>query len=68
MHQHAHHHPASGTPDELAVCPVMHMPVNKQAAKDSGLARTVNGKTYYFCCGSCIGMFEQNPDKYTHED
>ena len=66
--EHEHHHhadvPASGSPDELAVCPVMHMTVNKQQAEDSGLKRTYNGKEYYLCCHNCAADFDANPEQY----
>lgn len=59
-----HHHPASGSPAEMAMCPVMHIPVNKEEAKAHGLTRTYKGQTYYFCCNTCTGMFDKNPDQY----
>ena len=27
---------------------------------------TYKGKTYYFCCGGCKPMFDQDPAKYVH--
>ena len=66
-HEHHHHHadiPADGSPDELATCPVMHIPVNKQEAEDSGLKRTYNGKEYYLCCHNCAEEFDADPEHY----
>lgn len=66
---HGHNHtPADGSPDEMAMCPVMHIPVNKEEAKAHGLTRTYKGQTYYFCCNTCTGMFDKNPDKYAEAE
>lgn len=67
-HDHNHHASVSagGTPDEQAMCPVMHMPVNKQEAEDNGLKRTYNGKEYYFCCSSCTADFDSDPALYAN--
>jgi Cu2+-exporting ATPase len=63
---HTHHHDdATGSPDELAVCPVMHVAVNKEQAKAHGLVREYQGETLYFCCHTCTGLFDKDPDKYT---
>lgn len=64
-----HHHtdshaPATGSPAELAICPVMHMPVNKAEAKAHGLTREYNGETIYFCCNHCTEAFDKDPAKY----
>ena len=64
MHKH-HHEPAKGRDDELAMCPVMDIAVNKAEALEQGLTRTHNGQTYYFCCNTCTGMFDNDPEKYT---
>src|SRR3989344_5731548 len=65
-HQH-HNHSATGKPGELAICPVMHIPVNKEGAAAHGLIRTYQGQTYYFCCNTCTGMFDKDPEKYAQE-
>lgn len=62
--EHMHHAPASGKPEELATCPVMNVLVNKEEAKAHGLMREYKGQTYYFCCNTCTGMFDKEPDKY----
>lgn len=67
--KHEHHHPAvQGTPDEMAVCPVMHIPVHKSEAKAQGLVRNYEGKEYFFCCNMCVQQFDKNPDKYIEND
>ena len=66
---HRHHHasvPADGSADEVAMCPVMHMQVNKQEAEDSGLKRTYDSKEYYFCCNGCAADFDKDPARYAH--
>ena len=59
-----HHAPAIGSPAELAVCPVMDVAVNKEEAKAHGLMRVYKDKTYYFCCNTCTGLFDKDPDNY----
>lgn len=63
MNTHNHTH-ATGSPEELAVCPVMHIVVNKEEAKAHGLTRVYEGQTYYFCCNTCTSMFDKNPERY----
>lgn len=64
-HDHEHHHaPATGKPEDLAVCPVMDIEVNKKDAEQLGHVRTYNGKKYYFCCPSCLADFDKNPSSY----
>lgn len=66
---HLHHNHAGGAvikEDDKAMCPVMHMPVSKQAAEASGLVRTHKGERYYLCCDACTASFEQNPEQYAH--
>ncbi len=63
--KHEHHHPAAhGSPDEMAVCPVMHIPVNKSEAKAQGLVRSYKGKDYFLCCNTCVKQFDKDPTKY----
>ncbi len=62
---HSHNHDsASGKPEELAICPVMHVAVNKEKAAAHGLTRTYQGKTYYLCCNTCATAFDKDPKKY----
>lgn len=58
------HAPATGDPQKLAICPVMHIAVNKEEAASHGLTRTYKGKTYYLCCNTCTDMFDKQPEKY----
>lgn len=71
MHEHEHHHhnanASSIPPERQAVCPVTGDAVDKQEAQDSGRVREHNGETYYFCCNTCVQLFDKNPDKYTHQ-
>lgn len=64
-HSHHHNHPVTGTPDELATCPVAHVPVNKKEAEAAGRKRTVDGKDYYLCCDDCARQFDANPTHFT---
>jgi P-type Cu2+ transporter len=65
-HEH-HHNDATGTPEELAICPVMHVKVKKAEAVAHGLSRTYKGRTYYFCCNHCTEAFDKNPEKYADD-
>ena len=58
------HTPVTGNPKELAVCPVMSIAINKEEAAAHGLSRTYKGQTYYFCCNTCTGLFDIDPEKY----
>lgn len=49
---------ATNITEGLGVCPVMGMPAQKQ------YSYVYEGKTYYFCCPSCIELFQKNPQKY----
>lgn len=52
------------TKDEIGkteMCPVSNSKF--QVAKDTPVI-DYNGKSYYFCCVSCIDDFKKNPDKY----
>ncbi len=42
------------------VCPVS----GEAIGKDSSATYVYNGKSYKFCCPSCINKFKENPDKY----
>jgi YHS domain-containing protein len=41
-------------------CPIMGGEINKEIYTD------YKGNRVYFCCKSCIGEFNKNPDKYIH--
>ena len=73
-HDHEHHHhgdaPAvnpSTLDDTQAICPVTGDVVVKAEAEALGHSRTYNGQTYYFCCATCVQLFDKNPEKYTHQ-
>lgn len=63
-----HHHATGGLPDEMAMCPVMLIPVNKAEAKAHGLTRKYRGKAYYFCCNTCTSRFDKDSEKYTQDE
>jgi ferredoxin-NADP reductase/YHS domain-containing protein len=73
-HEHHHHHhgdapavdPAT-LDDTQAICPVTGDVVVKAEAEALGHIRTHNGQTYYFCCATCVQLFDKNPEKYTHQ-
>src|SRR3989344_4747003 len=68
MNNHDHNHSlVKGLSGELAICPVMRMPVNKEVAKAHGLTRTYKDQTYYLCCNSCASAFDKEPQKYAEE-
>ncbi len=67
-HEQEHEHiPGTGPPEELDMCPVIHIPVNKKEAEEKGHMREYNGKKYHFCCATCTAKFDENPAQYTEE-
>lgn len=50
----------AGAAAEMASCPVL----GTTMAKDKMIPYEREGKTYYFCCQSCVEKFKKNPDKY----
>ena len=73
--EHEHHH--HGEPADLstidittqAICSVTGDIVEKQEAEQVGHVRDYNGKKYYFCCNTCVKLFDKNPEKYaTHHN
>lgn len=58
------HEDAAGSPDELATCVVMNIPVKRTDAEARRLTRAYNGQTYYLCCNGCAEMFDEDPQKY----
>jgi YHS domain-containing protein len=63
-----HHHPdvdpAAIPPERQATCPVTGDTVDMQEAERTGHVREYNGQKYYFCCATCVQLFDQNPQKY----
>ncbi len=46
---------------KIAVCPVMNL---KISAREDTPVIDYKGKSYYFCCSSCVYEFKKDPDKY----
>lgn len=75
-HHHEHHHhdsepvdPSSVDENTQAICTVTGDIVEKQEAEQVGHVRDYNGKKYYFCCNTCVKLFDKNPEKYaTHHN
>jgi ferredoxin-NADP reductase len=70
-HEHHHHETAPvDIPEERrAICPVTGDLIDKEEADTLGHVREYNGKKIYFCCATCVKLFDKNPDKYTvHHD
>lgn len=73
-HEHHHHHgeltdPATINEQTQAICSVTGDVVNKEEAKQAGHVREYNSKKYYFCCGTCVQLFDKSPEKYaTHHN
>ena len=73
-HEHHHHHhgdapavdPAT-LDDTQAICPVTGDVVVKAESEALGHSRQHDGQTYYFCCATCVQLFDKNPEKYTHQ-
>lgn len=74
-HDHDHHHHHGDAPavdpatldDTQAICPVTGDVVVKAEAEALGHSRQHDGQTYYFCCATCVQLFDKNPEKYTHQ-
>ncbi|MGB3009304.1 MAG: FAD-binding oxidoreductase [Candidatus Saccharimonadales bacterium] len=73
-HEHHHHHhgdapavdPAT-LDDTQAICPVTGDVVVKAESEALGHSRQHDGQTHYFCCATCVQLFDKNPEKYTHQ-
>ncbi|UCC95615.1 MAG: YHS domain-containing protein [Candidatus Omnitrophota bacterium] len=57
-HEHVMEEQTIGGGQDLGICPVM----GGKATQEHSY--THEGKTYYFCCPSCIEAFKKNPEKY----
>ena len=67
MHE---HHQADNSiksipPERQARCPVTGDMVDMHEAENAGHVRDYGGKRYYFCCATCVQMFDKNPEEYT---
>jgi ferredoxin-NADP reductase/YHS domain-containing protein len=66
-HEHHHHHDDNAAvipPERQAVCVVTGDTVDKQEAETLGHVREYNGQKYYFCCNTCVQLFDKNPEQY----
>ncbi|HRJ06218.1 MAG TPA: hypothetical protein PK096_04395 [Candidatus Saccharibacteria bacterium] len=66
-HEHNHHHDTDPTDiptDRLAVCPVTGDAIDTAEAEKLGHFRDVDGKRVYFCCATCVQLFDKNPEQY----
>lgn len=50
--------------NQLAICPVMKSPIDKNIAEEKGLMRDYNGKKYFLCCAGCGPLFDEDPATY----
>lgn len=67
-HEHHHHHDteAADIPaDRMAVCPLTGDAIDTVEAEKLGHFRDVDGKRIYFCCATCVQLFDKNPEQYT---
>ena len=67
-HEHHHHHDSEAADipvDRMAVCPVTGDAIDTAEAEKLGHFRDVDGKRIYFCCATCVQLFDDNPNKYT---
>lgn len=70
MHDHEyHHHDTEGAKDipteYQATCPVTGDAIDTREAEKLGHFRDVDGKRIYFCCSTCVQLFDKDPEQYT---
>lgn len=53
--------------NETAICPVSKEQIDVLEAKEDGLERIVDGKTYYLCCHHCAADFDADPKEFINE-
>ncbi len=53
--------PTKAEVGKKVICPVKN--VNFEVAKDTPVV-DYKGKTYFFCCDTCLNEFKKDPDKY----
>lgn len=66
-HDHDHYSEAvdpATLDDTQALCPVTGEVVDKQEAEKLGHVREYGGQKYYFCCSTCVHLFDANPEDY----
>ncbi len=68
-HHHEHHHELTHPipVERQATCPVTGDIVDMQEAELLGHVREYEGKKYYFCCSTCVHLFDANPGDYAVE-
>lgn len=67
---HHHHHDTEITDipaDRTAVCLVTGDVIDKVEAEKLGHFRDYDGNRAYLCCATCVRLFDENPEKYTHK-
>lgn len=66
--EHHHHNKevADIPADRQAVCSVTGDVFDTAEAEKLGHFRDVNGERIYFCCATCVKLFDKNPEQYTH--
>jgi len=46
---------------KITICPVMNL---KISVREDTQVIDYKGKSYYFCCSSCVDEFKKDPDKF----
>lgn len=65
-HHHHHDNQVADIPAErAAVCPVTGDAIDTREAEKLGHFRDYNGQRIYLCCGTCVKLFDEDPQKYT---
>jgi len=73
-HENHHHHHDTASSDAIppeiqAVCPVTGDLIDIVETEKLGYVREHDGKKIYFCCATCVQLFDENPTKYiAHRD
>lgn len=64
-HHHYHGNKAAGIPaDRMAICPVTGDAIETDEAEKLGHFREAGGTRIYFCCATCVRLFDENPEHY----
>ncbi len=68
-HEHHHHHDDVSTNDipveYQTICPVTGDAIDTREAEKLSHFRDVEGKRIYFCCSTCVQLFDKDPEQYT---
>lgn len=66
-HHHDHVHQETDIPvDRQGVCIVTGDAVDKQEAEALGHVCDYDGQKLYFCCATCVQLFDKDPEQYAH--